>query len=64
LNIESKIQSFSIDLNQFKEKFKQMSDLSKGIDDKLGRKPTATQNTFNELDSDMRVSCIKIAAVL
>ncbi len=64
LNIESKIQSFTIDLNQFKEKFKQMSDLSKGIDDKLGRKTTATQNTFNELDSDMRVSYRNITAVL
>jgi hypothetical protein len=64
LNIESKIQSFSIDLNQFKEKFKQMSDRSKCIDDKLGRKTTATQNTFNELDSHMRVICINIAAVL
>lgn len=53
--IDQQIDSFNRELAEFKVKVKQISDVIKTIDDKLGRKTSATQNKFNNLELEMKV---------
>ena len=56
LNIDSKLQAFTNELKEFKEKIKRMSDPTKDFDNKFGRKTTEGQNKFNDVEDEMRVS--------
>ena len=55
-NTYIKMQAFSNELNQFKEKCKQMGNVAKDLDENFGRKTSAAQNKFNEIETEMRVS--------
>lgn len=58
-NVESKILSFTNELKQFKVNIQQMGECKKDVDENFGRKTSAGQNKFNEIESEMRVSLLK-----
>jgi hypothetical protein len=55
-NMNIKMQGFTNELKEFKEKCKQMGNLTKDLDVNFGRKTSSAQNKFNEIETEMRVS--------